>query len=57
MGYHHEEEYYTRGGAGAQTGEAFANWFEAVGSGNPTATALYKHLFPRTFQAFEEMIK
>ena len=57
MLYHHDETYYIVSGAGGQTGEAFANWFDVVGSGNHAATALYKHLFPRTFKAIEEMIE
>jgi hypothetical protein len=39
------------------TGQAFANWFEAYGDGNPAAYALYRRLFPRTAEAFEKLIE
>jgi hypothetical protein len=57
MKFNHSEKYYADRGSQGQTTEAFANWFDVVGSGSPAATALYKHLFPRTFKAIEELIK
>lgn len=43
-------------GAGS-TAEAFANWFEAFGSPNKGDYALFKHLWPETSQAFENMLE
>jgi|GEM_PF-962334 len=39
------------------TAQAFANWFEAYGSPNPAARALYKNLWPRTDATFERLLK
>jgi hypothetical protein len=39
------------------TGQAFANFFEAYGDPNPATYALYRRLYPRTAQRFEEMLE
>lgn len=42
---------------GYNTGQAFANWFEAYGDSNPATAAMYRHLWPNVFEAFEELLR
>lgn len=42
---------------GFASAQAFANWFEAYGNGNPAAAALYRKLFPRTAARFVDMLE
>lgn len=42
---------------GYNTAQAFANWFEAYGDSNPATAAMYRHLWPKTFEAFEAILK
>lgn len=42
---------------GANTGQAFANWFEAYGSGNSIQYGIFKRLFPKVSARFEAMLE
>jgi len=42
---------------GFSTGQAFANWFEAYGSGDALQYGIFKRLFPRTSAAFEALLE